>query len=172
MGQNETWQGTLPTVATKPTPLALPVQTYEGGIGGEPGNEAHGGYTFCGLAALILIDRADVLDLPRLLHWAVQCQVTPVCPVAWCVLSWVMSMLLLQHHGCVLRACYSCTCGKAVHPIQATTVHMQGQVHLWRVVAIIKPHAFRARVAGNAHSPALPLACTGMMVRVAHQHLQ
>ena len=30
-------------------------QTYEGGFGGEPGNEAHGGYTFCALA---LIDAA------------------------------------------------------------------------------------------------------------------
>ncbi|GER52069.1 farnesyl-protein transferase beta subunit [Striga asiatica] len=27
-------------------------QTYEGGISGEPGSEAHGGYTFCGLAAM------------------------------------------------------------------------------------------------------------------------
>jgi protein farnesyltransferase subunit beta len=27
-------------------------QTYEGGIGGEPWTEAHGGYTFCGVAAL------------------------------------------------------------------------------------------------------------------------
>ena len=50
-------------------------QTYEGGIGGEPGNEAHGGYTFCGLAALMLIDQAQVLDLRRLLHWAARCQV-------------------------------------------------------------------------------------------------
>ena len=30
-------------------------QTYEGGMGGEPGNEAHGGYTFCGVAALALL---------------------------------------------------------------------------------------------------------------------
>ncbi|KAK9811446.1 hypothetical protein WJX72_004003 [[Myrmecia] bisecta] len=46
-------------------------QTYEGGLGGEPGNEAHGGYTYCGLAALVLAGRVDVLDLPRLLHWCV-----------------------------------------------------------------------------------------------------
>lgn len=46
-------------------------QTYEGGISGEPGSEAHGGYTFCGLAAMILIDEADSLDLPRLLDWVV-----------------------------------------------------------------------------------------------------
>lgn len=29
-------------------------QTYEGGFSGEPGAEAHGGYTYCGLAALVL----------------------------------------------------------------------------------------------------------------------
>jgi len=45
-------------------------QTYEGGIGGEPGNEAHGGYTFCGAAALDLVGKLDALDLPALLRWA------------------------------------------------------------------------------------------------------
>ena len=55
--------------------VGLLVQTYEGGLGGEPGNEAHGGYTFCGLAALVLINQAHHLDLPRLIHWAVQMQV-------------------------------------------------------------------------------------------------
>lgn len=49
----------------------LSCQTYEGGIAGEPGSEAHGGYTFCGLAAMILIGEADRLDLPRLLDWVV-----------------------------------------------------------------------------------------------------
>ncbi|KAJ0985826.1 hypothetical protein J5N97_004182 [Dioscorea zingiberensis] len=44
-------------------------QTYEGGIAGEPGSEAHGGYTFCGLAAMILINEADKLDLPNLIDW-------------------------------------------------------------------------------------------------------
>ncbi|URD91766.1 protein farnesyltransferase subunit [Musa troglodytarum] len=44
-------------------------QTYEGGIAGEPGSEAHGGYTFCGLAAMILINEADRLDLPSLVDW-------------------------------------------------------------------------------------------------------
>ena len=59
------------------------VQTYEGGLGGEPGNEAHGGYTFCGLAALMLVDQGHHLDLPRLIHWAVHMQVStqgPSCP--------------------------------------------------------------------------------------------
>ena len=49
-------------------------QTYEGGLGAEPGAEAHGGYTFCGLAAASLSGQADALDLPRLLHWAVHRQ--------------------------------------------------------------------------------------------------
>ena len=31
------------------------MQSHEGGIGGEPWNEAHGGYTFCGLAAAALL---------------------------------------------------------------------------------------------------------------------
>ncbi|KAF3781384.1 farnesyltransferase subunit beta protein [Nymphaea thermarum] len=46
-------------------------QTYEGGIAGEPDSEAHGGYTFCGLATLILINEVDCLDLPQLLDWVV-----------------------------------------------------------------------------------------------------
>ncbi|PIM99780.1 Protein geranylgeranyltransferase Type I, beta subunit [Handroanthus impetiginosus] len=46
-------------------------QTYEGGIAGEPGSEAHGGYTFCGLAAMVLINEVNRLDLPGLINWLV-----------------------------------------------------------------------------------------------------
>ena len=63
-------------------------QTFEGGIGGEPGNEAHGplrgfvasavclstdaccvagGYTYCGLASLVLLGRVDAINLLRLI---------------------------------------------------------------------------------------------------------
>ncbi|XP_052196604.1 protein farnesyltransferase subunit beta [Diospyros lotus] len=49
----------------------LSCQTYEGGIAGEPGSEAHGGYTFCGLAAMILINEVTRLDLPSLINWVV-----------------------------------------------------------------------------------------------------
>ncbi|XVF16432.1 hypothetical protein REPUB_Repub10bG0030000 [Reevesia pubescens] len=49
----------------------LSCQTYEGGIGGEPGSEAHGGYTFCGLATMILINEVDRLDLSSLIDWVV-----------------------------------------------------------------------------------------------------
>ena len=59
----------------RPQSVKLMLQTYEGGLGGEPGNEAHGGYTFCGLAALMLVKQAQTLDLPALLHFIVRCQV-------------------------------------------------------------------------------------------------
>eukprot|EP00388_Colpodella_angusta_P012819 GDKJ01032389.1.p1 GENE.GDKJ01032389.1~~GDKJ01032389.1.p1 ORF type:complete len:454 (-),score=68.36 GDKJ01032389.1:54-1415(-) len=51
-------------------------QNWEGGIGGEPGTEAHGGFTYCGLATVgILSDKPwEVLDLPALLDWTVHRQ--------------------------------------------------------------------------------------------------
>ena len=41
-------------------------QTWEGGFGGEPFAEAHGGYTFCAIAALQLLGRTDTIDLEAL----------------------------------------------------------------------------------------------------------
>jgi prenyltransferase beta subunit len=41
-------------------------QTYEGGFGGLPDNEAHGGYTFCAVAALHLLNRLDAIDSAKL----------------------------------------------------------------------------------------------------------
>ena len=51
-------------------------QTYEGGFGGEPGTEAHGGYTFCAIAALALLDHLSnsTIDLPALQGWLVRRQ--------------------------------------------------------------------------------------------------
>ncbi|KAF9163270.1 hypothetical protein DFQ26_002760 [Actinomortierella ambigua] len=51
-------------------------QTYEGGIGGYPGVEAHGGYAFCGLAALDLLGRTDALDVPRFVKWSASRQMS------------------------------------------------------------------------------------------------
>ncbi|VDD82502.1 unnamed protein product [Mesocestoides corti] len=45
-------------------------QTYEGGFGGQPCVEAHGGYSFCAFAALRILQRTDLVDIPRLLKWA------------------------------------------------------------------------------------------------------
>ncbi|XP_021324041.1 protein farnesyltransferase subunit beta isoform X1 [Danio rerio] len=44
-------------------------QNWEGGLGGVPGLEAHGGYTFCGTAALVILGKEHMLDLKALLRW-------------------------------------------------------------------------------------------------------
>lgn len=49
-------------------------QTYEGGFGGAPDLEAHGGYTFCGIAALALLDEGHKCDIEQLLKWNLQRQ--------------------------------------------------------------------------------------------------
>lgn len=51
-------------------------QTYEGGFGGEPFSEAHGGYAYCAIAALQLVDRLDesTVDMGALLGWLVRRQ--------------------------------------------------------------------------------------------------
>ncbi|KAJ1966904.1 hypothetical protein IWQ62_002182, partial [Dispira parvispora] len=45
-------------------------QTYEGGLGGAPGVEAHGGYTYCGLATLEILGKTHLLNRPALVRWA------------------------------------------------------------------------------------------------------
>ena len=45
----------------------LKCQTYEGGFGGSPYSEAHGGYTFCALAALTLLGTESQCNLRSLL---------------------------------------------------------------------------------------------------------
>ncbi|XP_065311974.1 protein farnesyltransferase subunit beta [Dermacentor albipictus] len=49
-------------------------QTYEGGFGGVPGMEAHGGYTFCGFAALVFLERETLCNMNKLLRWLVNRQ--------------------------------------------------------------------------------------------------
>lgn len=60
-------------------------QTYEGGFGGEPFNEAHGGYSFCALAALCLLRKHNTIseenirqniNLELLRHWVVNRQLS------------------------------------------------------------------------------------------------
>ncbi|KAF2224914.1 terpenoid cyclases/protein prenyltransferase alpha-alpha toroid [Elsinoe ampelina] len=57
-------------------------QTFEGGIGGAPDNEAHGAYAFCGLACLSIIGAPhrsipQNLNVDRLVHWLVSRQPAP-----------------------------------------------------------------------------------------------
>uniref|UniRef100_A0A182PSH7 Protein farnesyltransferase subunit beta n=1 Tax=Anopheles epiroticus TaxID=199890 RepID=A0A182PSH7_9DIPT len=49
-------------------------QTYEGGFGGAPELEAHGGYSFCAAAALMLLGGEHRCDLKSLLRWTVNRQ--------------------------------------------------------------------------------------------------
>uniref|UniRef100_A0A8W7NTB3 Protein farnesyltransferase subunit beta n=1 Tax=Anopheles atroparvus TaxID=41427 RepID=A0A8W7NTB3_ANOAO len=49
-------------------------QTYEGGFGGAPGLEAHGGYSFCAAAAIMILGGEDHCDLNALLRWTVNRQ--------------------------------------------------------------------------------------------------
>jgi len=44
-------------------------QSYEGGISGVPGAEAHGGYTFCAVAALKLLNSLDAIDVKKCARW-------------------------------------------------------------------------------------------------------
>ncbi|XP_035237101.1 protein farnesyltransferase subunit beta-like isoform X1 [Anguilla anguilla] len=44
-------------------------QNWEGGLGGVPGLEAHGGYTFCGTAAMVILRKEHMLNLKSLLRW-------------------------------------------------------------------------------------------------------
>lgn len=50
------------------------LQGFDGGLGGEPGAESHGGNSFCGLATLVILDELDALDTDALLDWAVMRQ--------------------------------------------------------------------------------------------------
>ena len=47
----------------------LRCQSYEGGFGGEPGNEAHGGYTYCAVAGLSLLRALHHADVRALRGW-------------------------------------------------------------------------------------------------------
>jgi len=44
-------------------------QTHEGGFGAEPHNEAHGGYTFCALASLRILNAVEEIDVDNLRGW-------------------------------------------------------------------------------------------------------
>ena len=51
-------------------------QSYEGGFGGEPGNESHGGYAFCAYAALHIAGMQHTIDTSLLASWLSRMQGT------------------------------------------------------------------------------------------------
>ena len=46
-------------------------QTYEGGISPITNSEAHGGLTYCAVAALCILDSLWAINIDKLLHWLV-----------------------------------------------------------------------------------------------------
>ncbi|CAC5412231.1 PGTB1 [Mytilus coruscus] len=78
--------------------------SYEGGIGQGPGTEAHGGSTFCAIAALVLMDKLyeafNEKEIKRLKQWCISRQQTgfqgrPNKPVDTCYSFWVGATLKL-----------------------------------------------------------------------------
>lgn len=63
-----------PELASGLSEYALACQTFEGGFGGEPGSEAHGGYAFNALAALTILDAIHLCDRDRAIRWLVNRQ--------------------------------------------------------------------------------------------------
>ena len=49
-------------------------QTFEGGLGPEPFCEAHGGYSYCGIATLVLLNKLKEIDMNSFLRWLVSRQ--------------------------------------------------------------------------------------------------
>lgn len=66
------------TLFDRPAALAhlAACQTFEGGFGGEPFAEAHGGYTFCATAAVYLLGGMAEIDLPGLTGWLARRQMS------------------------------------------------------------------------------------------------
>lgn len=44
-------------------------QNYDGGLGPQPSVESHGGYVYCGLASLCLLQQAQFIDMQALVEW-------------------------------------------------------------------------------------------------------
>lgn len=62
------------TLFDKTAEWIVSCQTYEGGFAGCPGMEAHGGYSYCGIASLALLNRTKLCDIDALLRWTVNRQ--------------------------------------------------------------------------------------------------
>ncbi|CAN8061541.1 unnamed protein product [Agarophyton chilense] len=47
------------------------LQSFDGGLGGEPGCEAHGGNTYCGTASAVILEDTKAINAEKVLRWAV-----------------------------------------------------------------------------------------------------
>lgn len=50
------------------------LQGFDGGMGGEAGGESHGGNTYCGLAAMMILGEEGLVDRESILDWVVMRQ--------------------------------------------------------------------------------------------------
>jgi geranylgeranyl transferase type-1 subunit beta len=80
---------------------------YDGGISLIPGQEGHGGSTFCGTASLMLMNRMDVLEVDPLTRWCVHRQVAgmqgrPNKAEDTCYSYWIGATLCLLGRGDLL----------------------------------------------------------------------
>jgi protein farnesyltransferase subunit beta len=51
--------------------------SFDGGFSGEPNGESHGGYTYCAIAALVMLNKQHLIDKQRLRNW-LECRQTPL----------------------------------------------------------------------------------------------
>ena len=51
-------------------------QTFEGGLGPEPFSEAHGGYSFCGIGALVILNKLEEINVDNFIRWLVNKQMS------------------------------------------------------------------------------------------------
>ena len=51
-------------------------QTYEGGFGPEPYSEAHGGYNFCAISSLLILNKLSLIDINKQIKWLTHRQMT------------------------------------------------------------------------------------------------
>ncbi|KAG0670590.1 CAAX farnesyltransferase (FTase) subunit beta [Maudiozyma exigua] len=91
-------------------------QTYEGGFGATRlGDEAHGGYTFCATASLVIMNKLNSIDIEKLMEWCAARQCTEemgLCGrsnklVDGCYSFWVGGTAAMleanDYHGCLKK---------------------------------------------------------------------
>jgi geranylgeranyl transferase type-1 subunit beta len=87
------------------TQFILRSESYESALGQGPGQESHGGSTYCGVAALWLMDRLDEYpDRERLVRWCCERQIAGFQgrsnkPADTCYSFWVGATLALLGHA-------------------------------------------------------------------------
>jgi len=94
------------------------LQSYEGGLGATPYEEAHGGYTFCGFAGLCILKETHKVDLHKMTVWA-------------CARQMATEGGFNGRTSKVVDACYTFWVGALFHLINVATgnkIHNEGKL--------------------------------------------